>query len=128
MGAMRLFTRLKAFRDEHIKIEIVPILYGIADIITELKEANINRIATTMNLAGQQMRVIALYGSIFTRYDRKMMSELEEITDFEQLQRQSFKIKTRMNELKPILEEKMRKFKPMKNMYITDPHQVSYHR
>ena len=99
MGAMRLFTRLKAFRDEHIKIEMVPILYGIADIITELEEARINRIATTLEIAGQRMRVFVLYGSIFTRYDRKMLRELDEIADFEQLQKQSAKIMDRVNEI-----------------------------
>ena len=124
MGAMRLYTRLKAFRDEHIKIEMVPLLFGVADIIPNMPDTRINKIAKVVDINGLPIRVIALHGTIFTKYDRKMLNGIGDIESFEQLQNQSANLMMRMEQIQPIINENMKNFKPMNNMFISDDHKV----
>ena len=124
MGAKRLFTRLKAFRDEHIKVEMVPLLFGIADVVSNDPDTRIHTIASLMNVNDLPMRVIALYGTIFTKYDRKVMNEIDDNMDFEQIQNQSAKLMIRLNHIQPLINENMQKFIPMNNMFISDEHKV----
>ena len=125
MGAVRLFTRLKAFRDEHIKVDMVPLLFGIADVISDNVDTRINQIARVMDINDLPIRVIAINGTIFTRYDQKMVDQIADILDFEHLQEQSAMLLNRLQETQLLISEKMSKFRPMKDMFITEAHKVS---
>ena len=125
MGARRLDTRLKAFRDEHIKIEMVPLIFGVADIWAKNLDSKLQVVSEVIDVNEFPMRYVLVYGTIFTKFDRKMASDLEEILNFEQLQRQSKKVLERTLSLEPMIVEKMRCFSPMKNMHINDEYKVS---
>ena len=124
MGASRLLTRLKAFKDEHIKVEIVPLMFGIADIWADDLNSEIIMASKVLDINDFPIRYVALHGTIFTKFDKKMANELDDITDFEQLQGQSEKIFDRMMELKPTIQENLTKFIPMKEMELTEDHKV----
>ena len=124
MGARRLDTRLKAFRDEHIKIEMVPLIFGVADIWAKNLDSKLHTISEIIDVNEFPIRYVLIYGTIFTKFDRKMAGELDEIENFEQLQKQSKKVMERTLALEPIILEKMRSFIPMKNMHINDEYKV----
>ena len=127
MGARRLLTRLKAFRDEHIKVEMVPLLFGIADIWADDLDSEVTMTSKVLEINEFPIRYVTMYGTIFTKFDKKMANELDEITSFEQLQGQSDKIFKRMLELKPTIQENLSKFVPMKDMELTEDHKVICH-
>ena len=124
LGAKRLMTRLKAFRDEHIKIETVPMLFGIADTLPDMKEAGFRKNSIVEKMGDNMVRIISLFGTIFTKYDQKMATELGEINQYEDLMEQSKIVLERMKEVQVIIERKMSAFKPMSQIIITEKHKV----
>ena len=126
MGAKRLFTRLKAFRDEHIRVEMAPLLFGVADIISDNPFTKMERIARIENINHLPIKVIVLHGTIFTKFDRDAMENIEDIKNFEHLQNQSARLMERMRETQPLIDNHMKNFVPMKHFFITDDHKVRY--
>ena len=125
MGARRLLTRLKAFRDEHIKIEMVPLMFGIADIWADDLNSEITMFSKVVDINDFPIRYVTLHGTVFTKFDKKMANELDDIANFEQLQGQSNRIFERMMELKPTIQENLMRFVPMKEMELTEDHKVT---
>lgn len=125
MGARRLSTRLQAFRDEHVKIEMVPLLFGVADVGVDGIKAELKVMSEMVEINELPIRYVVVYGSIFTKFDRKMANELDDIKNYEQLQKQSTKVLTRARELKSIIMSRVESFSPMKNMVFNTEYKAS---
>ena len=104
---------------------MVPLLFGIADIWAEDLNSEITMTSKVVEINEFPIRYVIIHGTIFTKFDKKMANELDDISSFEQLQGQSDKIFQRMLELKPIVKENLERFVPMKEMELTEDHKVS---